>query len=226
MVFDPVFPRTLLPGFGPGLAAAAPWWQVSGKTCVIAYQPKGAASQAASYSNLANPGTYDAAAGSVPTWASGTGWTFNGSSQYLTTGWTVSSTSVTAICRFSGGGTTGDPILLGAVSSGSKRLYLCTYDSSGRGVGYGNDYRVYVTPGITSGVLAVAGNQGYRNGSADGGTISPNSTAAGLTVYVGCYNGAGSPQYYFTGNILAVAIYSAVLTSGEVSALTTRMNAL
>ena len=57
---------------------------------------KGAASLAASYINLANPGTYDAAPGTAPSFDTATGWTFAAaSSQYLTTGivfgvnWTI-----------------------------------------------------------------------------------------------------------------------------------------
>lgn len=66
-------------------AAAAGWWQVAGQTCAAAYQPIGAASLAASYVNLANPGTYNAAPGVAPTLAAG-GWSFDGLTQYLTTG--------------------------------------------------------------------------------------------------------------------------------------------
>lgn len=87
----------------PYIHAAADWWVVPGKTCVAAYQPIGAASLAASYVNLANPGTYDAAPGVAPTWASATGWTFNGSTQYLTTGITPprgpNMVAIGAICR-------------------------------------------------------------------------------------------------------------------------------
>ena len=62
----------------------APWYLaggISAANCLAAYQPKGAASLAASYSNLANPGTYNAAPGVAPTFDASTGWTFNGSTQ-------------------------------------------------------------------------------------------------------------------------------------------------
>ena len=55
-----------IPGWGmtvreSGVAVATSnWWVVAGRTCVVAYQPKGAATYAASLVNLANPGTYDA----------------------------------------------------------------------------------------------------------------------------------------------------------------------
>src|SRR5690606_13595251 len=60
----------------PGAAAAASWWVVPGKTCVAAYQPKGAASLAASSSKLANPGTDDASATVAPAWDTANGWKF------------------------------------------------------------------------------------------------------------------------------------------------------
>ncbi len=46
-------------------AAASTWWDNNGAIsgCVAAYQPKGAADLAASYVNLANSGTYNAAPG-------------------------------------------------------------------------------------------------------------------------------------------------------------------
>lgn len=77
-----------IPGYGievreSGVAAAANWWEVSGKTCVAAWQPKGAASYAASLVNLATPSTNDLTEGVAPDWATGTGWTFNGTDDYL-----------------------------------------------------------------------------------------------------------------------------------------------
>ena len=77
-------------------ALATEWWQsVPGKTPIIAYKAFGVGNQAASYINLANPGTYDAWPAKAPTWNSDDGWIFNGLSQYLDTGaepesdWTI-----------------------------------------------------------------------------------------------------------------------------------------
>ena len=61
---------------GRGAGAAAQWWLsggVSAANCVAAYQPIGATSLAASYTNLANPGTYTAAPGVAPTFDAATG---------------------------------------------------------------------------------------------------------------------------------------------------------
>lgn len=65
---------------------AAKWYLAGGVTPIAAYQPKGSSSLAASYINLISPGTFDAAPGVAPTWDAVNGWTFNGSTQYLTTG--------------------------------------------------------------------------------------------------------------------------------------------
>lgn len=66
------------------------WWTAGGATgCVAAYQPIGAASLAASYVNLANPGTYDLAVGggaSAPAFDAATGWGFDGTNRWLATG--------------------------------------------------------------------------------------------------------------------------------------------
>jgi hypothetical protein len=90
MAFAPIFQRPFSSPFDRRAAAAAvPWWLAGGvaaANAIAVYQPKGAADLAASYVNLANPGTYDAAPGTAPTFDAATGWTFNGSTQYLTTG--------------------------------------------------------------------------------------------------------------------------------------------
>jgi hypothetical protein len=54
--------------------------------CIAAYYPIGAASLAASYTNLANPGVSDATTLTPPTWDAVNGWKFDAaSSQYLET---------------------------------------------------------------------------------------------------------------------------------------------
>lgn len=63
-----------------------PWYLIGGISegdCVFAYAPDEAADLAASYVNLVNPGTYDAAPGDAPTLDGG--WDFDGVSQYLVT---------------------------------------------------------------------------------------------------------------------------------------------
>lgn len=88
MAFASNFGRILSPTFQPNSQAkkAGDWWLSGGidpDDCVAAYQPKGAASYAASKVNLANPGTYDIDSGADPDWDASYGWNFNGTSHYL-----------------------------------------------------------------------------------------------------------------------------------------------
>lgn len=209
-------------------AAPAPgWWVVSGKTCVAAYQAVGAASLAASYVNLANPGVNDAAPGTAPTWNSTDGWVFNNaSSQYLTTG-VVPGSGWTMIVRFTGADTSNRLLWLCGVDGGNyTRFYLSSnFITSGHIYG-GGDFLVTGSV-LTSGVMAVADNQGYLNGSADGSAFTAWSGTQSDSIYIGCLNtGSATPNYFFAGNIQACAVYSGTLSSGEISAQTTKMNAL
>jgi hypothetical protein len=211
-------------------AAAAPapeppgWWEVEGQTCVAAYQPKGADDLAASYVNLANPGTNDAAPGVAPTFDAGTGWTFNGSDQYLNTGIDLpSDQTYSAIVRFSGAGT---GTMCGTHGSGGGYFFLEPQRSGGSVVGYGNQGYIEVSPALAAGVLAVAGSAAYRDGAVEGGAISGAGALDMGVLLLGSRSGDGSPGLYWSGNIQAVAIYSTTLTAEEVSALTTRMQNL
>lgn len=206
---------------------AAGWWVVSGKTTVAAFQPKGAASLAASYSNLSNPGTHDAAPGTAPTWNSTDGWVFNnGSSQYLVTN-IAPGAGYTMLVRFTGADTSNRLLWICGVDGGNyTRFYLSSnFITSGHIYG-GGDFLVTGSV-LTSGVMGVANNQGYLNGSADGSPMTAWSGTNTDVVFIGCLNsGGGSPLYYFTGNVQALVIYSDTLTSGEMASITTAMNAL
>lgn len=210
----------------PGFSAATPWWLSGGiaaANCVAAYTPKGAVSLAASYDNNAAPGnglpdgTYDAALGVAPTWASGTGWTFNGIDQYLTTGVSVSSTAWSAIMRFSGVANAQG----GGVGEDATRFYLQPRLVNKRY--YANGGFTSVAIDTTSGVMAVAGQQGYYNGIVDGSAISA-APPSGALIRIGLV--AGAAKRYLYGNIQAVAIYNATLTAPQVAAVSTAMMAL
>lgn len=193
------------------------WYTAGGApTPVAAYQPIGAASLAASYVNLANPGTNDAAPGTAPTWAAGTGWTFNGTSQYLNTGITPTA-GYSAIVRFSGS-SADVAMIVGATG------YFGIWPQYSPGTGY---YQVGAgfqsTTGKTSGVMCTVGNgassQGYYNGAADGAAFTATSPAFGPITIAGT-NG------FWPGDVQAVAIYNTALTAGQVAAITSAMQAL
>jgi hypothetical protein len=193
----------------PGAAEVAdPWYLAGGApTPVAAYQPIGAASLAASYTNLVNPGTFDAAPGVAPTWSAVTGWGFNGSTQYLTTGVVPNSNNWTMLVRFSGV-TSGAATVIGSYSAdGLARFYLQPdyfgtkwYSNGGHAQSRGD--------GIASGVMAVAGRQPYLNGATDGAAnLATGTWTNALPAIIGALNHSGNAVQFFTGNVQSIAIY-------------------
>lgn len=223
------------PGFfGEGSGYIHRWWTAGGiasLTCVAAYQPKGAASLALSYINLASPGTYNAAPGTAPTWDVVNGWKFlTASSQYLGTG-IYPSSGWSLICRFSNAAAViGANCFFGEADVGNvRRLYISGVDATNTGVRYANGATILVAPVLTSGVLAVAGQQGHRNGVADGGAIGAWSGGAAIyPILIGANDYTASPPYraYATGYFQAGAIYNTTLTPAQVLAVTNAMNVL
>lgn len=222
--------RQVSGSLGNGLAAATTsWWLAGGispANAVVAYAAKGAASQAASYTNLANPGTYDAQVGVAPSWASGTGWTFNGTTQYLRvlllpqSGWSM-------IVRFSG--FSGSGIAVGGQDTltNTARFYLSPYlGALGAQVyGYGNSF---YSGGalLASGTMAITAALAYRNGAyiGTGGGTYTNGNAVNVAIG-GRWTGSAVDNLSSV-SIQALAIYNATVTSGQIAALHTAMLAL
>lgn len=198
---------------------AADWWAVTGKTCVAAYQPIGAASLAASYTNLANPGTNNAAPGTAPTWASATGWMFNGSTQYLIS--VTVGAAYTSIIRFAAA--TANKVLYG-VSGSTTRHYFQTSNGQGTYL-YGTSSAPLGANTFLSGVVALAANTGYQNGSAVG-TVAGTFTGTSIPIYIGALNNGNSPTAHNACTVQAVAIYSDTLSGTEVAAVSAAMAAL
>lgn len=212
-------------------AAAVPWWLAGGATgCVAAYQAKGSASLAASYVNLANPGTYDAAPGVAPTWSAATGWTFNGTTQYLTTGIIPAAVTWSFLARYSdavmtNGRTYG---IAGSyhISGDAHRfvLYAGSGDNPNR-TAVGNDGYFSMSTLETAGVLGFAGSTGYFNGLTVG-TITPNITRSIKGIYVGAMNTNGTAGGFFKGSFQALAVWNETLTAQQVAAVSAAMAAL
>lgn len=201
------------------LGGGAKWWQVPGATCVAAYQPKGAADLAASYVNLANPGTYNAAPGVAPTLAAG-GWSFDGVDDYLSSQVSALGTTSLAI-RFVW--TSPNKHFYG--TSGSQTRFY-TQSANGQSIaGYGSGTGVLGGTAFSSGIVAAAGAEYYQNGISQG-TVSGTFTGTGGAIYIGALNNGGTAASFCAVTIAAVAIYSTVLSADDVAALTTRMQAL
>lgn len=212
-------------GSGRGSAAASNWWDVAGQTCVAAYQPKGSADLASSYINLANPGTYNAAPGVAPTHGSVDGWTFNGTSQYLTTG--INNANIpnwSLIARYSNATVGASSTIVGTYDTGKTFLIQLNTSNvitfNGAGVACTN------TPQLFGGIYAIAGKNPYRNGTAESNAIAAGGSASALSIFIGALNLFGAPAQYTNCKVQALAIYSTTLSGADVAALTTAMNLL
>lgn len=201
------------------------WWQaVTGKTPVCAYAAKGAVSLAASYINLANPGTYNAAPGTAPTWDATNGWIGNGAtnSRYLTTG-IVPVNGCSILVRFSGA--TDNNNLYGSLTAGNdgKDFYIANAVS---GVQFANGGRYSSGQITTSGVLGVAGTKTYRNGVELAGAM----TAANITtvpIVLLARNIAGTTiNAFVSAKVQAWIYFTQTLSAAEMATMTTAMNAL
>lgn len=205
------------------------WWNNNGAIsgCIAAYQPIGADSLAASYTNLANAGTYDAAPGVAPGWGASTGWTFNGTTQYLTLGIPAETKPVSFIMRLTPG-----------ASSASLQAPLATSVSGGLMFDFRNSGTINIrflkmnvvvigqtTDTLTQNVSAVVGiTYGaagawaiYVNGSGTGsGTNNQTPTASTLWV-------SGQSSRFFQGNVAALAVYNVDLLSADVATVSAAM---
>jgi hypothetical protein len=218
----------------PASAALSLWWLLGGidpARCIAAYQPKGAADLAASYINLANPGTYNAAAGVAPGWTAAGGWALTGA-QYLLTGITPEAdqtwSMIARVANVSLGSGGQYRVIAGARSGDNRKFELANGTSGDSKFYYANGASPGVPPAISgAAVMAIAGAQGYRNGTADGVALAGWGGASTYPISIGATrSGAGTNTLMFVGDILALAIYDVVLTLPQVATISTAMVAL
>lgn len=207
-------------------STAANWWEVSGVTCVAAYQSVGAASLAASYVNLANPGTYDAAPGVAPSWASGTGWAFDGTTQWLTTGISGYTLDWTLLIRWANWTSTAGGIIAGAYTSSTKQLCFRKW-SPNYVTAYGNadaNSTGYNPGGWNAAVGCLAGVDVYGNGIYYSSLVSatPYSPPT-ATMAIGSREGGANKT---PCDILALSIYSSALNAAQVATVSAAAAAL
>lgn len=213
-------------------ATGGNWWNLGGTitSCVAAYQPKGASSYDNSKINLANPGTHNAVNGTAyPTWSATKGWSFNrGLSQFLSTT-VMTNVGMTWIVRIANGDTVvsagKDICVFGAARGGSP--YDGMYFQSNLGNGthqYTNGRNAAFTGAKANGIFAASGGDVYENGT-DVGNLT-NTGNPNVPIYLGCLRLGTSNIQYYTGDIVAIAFYSTVLTPTQIANLTTAINAL
>ena len=206
-------------------AAGGGWWDLNGTitSCVAAYQPKGAASYAASKVNLTGNTDYDATEGTAPDWDSTNGWDFvTAENKVLTTGISVTD-NMSIIIRFSDAKSTGDNYLFGLTAqSTNKEYWLAPNNQYFAKIKYARwDRQDSVSSKIASGVLALSTNSLYINGDLDVTAGSGTTPSANIII------GRQKPTYgQPVAKIQAMAIYNAALTEQNISDLTTAMAAL
>ena len=227
MAFAPVFQRPFSATFDRRAAVAA-WYRAGGAPLpVAAYQPKGAASLAASYVNLALPGTYDAAPGVAPSFDAATGWTFNRSlGQYLSisnTGYLLKPTTV--LIRMTRSGTSFRGVL-----GGSSNVCFAILVWNNNREKIQSQYITDIYDGENAfpeadtvlgfSYSAVGAYAHYRNGMlVSSGT--KNVIITTKTDRIGY-----SPDGTFTGSMAAISIYNTTLTAPQVAAVSAAMAAL
>ena len=232
MTFGSVFGRTFSPTFQPSSQAAAVagggWWDLNGTitSCVGAWQAKGAASYAASKVNLTGNATYDLAeiGGGAVNWDAAVGWSgFATLSRCLDTTVPDIMYNWTLIARFSDV-TANSTVIIGGYDNASDSAYI-SYKSTGDAVALMCSEKSISSP-TSTGVLAIAGIDFYRNGT-DAGNLNAQNTTNKLarTPYIGALHYTAAQQY-IDGKVQAAAFYNATLTPTQVGNLTTAMAAL
>jgi len=209
-------------------ATSADWWDVSGATCLAAYQPKGAASLAASYVNLANPGTYSATPGVAPTLAAG-GWVHTGT-EYLSSGITPANDQTAVIAVIFSGVTGNRRVSVGAQTGAGRLCAVWAKNTAGVGE-WDNGGAQVIGTNIAAGTMLLARDRGYLDGSLAVSDIAAWSGTSSWPLWIGAMNYAGGPNYAFAGTIAAVYIGSTSETDTTAldqfaAALTTAMEAL
>jgi len=197
------------------------WWDLDGAitSCVAAYQASGAASYVASLTDLSGNNNH-ATEGNAPGWNAVNGWIFNGTDDYLKTG-VLSNPTYTMIVKFTD--VSNNAILIGARKSATVSDYYIVPNTTSNQVAYrfGNTGVALAVkaPALLSGILAIAGNVGFRNGTPEltmGGTFAANY----YDIYIGALNQANAAAGWIAACVQSVAIYNATLTNAEVLAVT------
>ena len=200
------------------------WWNNNGAIsgAVAAYAPKGASSYTASLINLVNSGTHPITnSGTPPTWATGTGWTFNGTTQYLGTDiQPPNNQNSTLIVKYNSASGAGGWVL--GVNTASGFLYgIQPIDDGSTGSAkavYLNGSYVRVAPSLAAGVLALRGAQGNRNGTDESAAIT-NAGTTTSTLFVGAENGSGATGGFWAGVITSWCYYNSTLTAAQIAAI-------
>jgi len=206
--------------FGKGQGAAN-WWDPNNEDLCVwaAYQPKGAASLAASYTDLSGNGN-DCFPGVAPTWTAADGWIFD-SSQYLETTFVPQNDQSQAVLIQYSNGVTANKYLFTTADPFGDRLGCKVYEL-GTNMQYfnGGTLNGAASP-LAAGNICISGNTAYLNGVAEPGSIPAYSGTPVNVLKIGTDGGGTMPMY-----VQAFAIYYCTLTADQVAAVAAAMAAL
>lgn len=210
--------RKLTPG-GTATVAVIPWYQLA--PFVLAYQPLGAASLAASYVNLVNPGTYNASPASAPTFNPLMGWTFAGNR--LLTNYTLpQTTNLSIIVRIANHN-----------SAASNHQWLCGIDNGKFGIrlrlnaitqftfANGGEY-VSTINSSNGGVVCFTGGRCFYNGALLG-TFSNTGVTGGSNFEIGRMTGTSYDCYT---DICAFGMSNSIWSDAQVENISAKLLAL
>lgn len=207
--------------FNQGAATVEPWYLkggVAAASCIAAYMAVGAASQAASYINLANPGTYNLTLiGSGLTWNTVTGWSFvPGGNARLATGWVPPNTGVRSlIIKYAGAAwAVADRYICGCNGTGYFGVRSSTSES--RCLNGGSVITAALPAG---GAVAVAGAAAYLDGTKIADIPGTDFNCQTYGMLIGATNAEGTHIYFFYGAIICAAFYDVALTPAQVAAI-------
>ena len=198
-----------------GGAVVVPWYLaggVSAANCIAAYQPIGAANLAASYTNLANPGTYDVTKVIEPGFDS-YGWTYTVGGNNLSCILPSTSVKHSYICRITPRAEGVNARQVEAIGISSVHMYWKYTDNKSYLRGYNATGANAVTPAGDC-VMCIVPGESYIDGVSIGSYTAGTGTLTGFEML----------KSY--GSCAAVAIYDTTLTDDQVAAITTAMNAL
>lgn len=222
--------KVVEPGFP---SAAGGWWDDFGDpaiaACVVgAYQGRNAANYLTSLVNLPNPGVNDLVelGGGPPGWNPAQGWfNFLALARCFDTG-LIPATDQSWSMLVQYDNVIGINGILAGSGPGINLYFFLQPSRGGAGVAYANGNFVQVAPPLATGNVGVAGNQGYRNGVADGGAIGPWALPNSIAIYLGAMNWMGAPLLHIDADIWAAAIYNCTLTAPQMLAVAGNMAAL
>lgn len=205
------------------------WWQgiddvVPLSTNYTIYDPLAAADLASSYINLANPGTRNATAPvAAPTHSQGSGWTFDGSTQYLDSNTKIAPTTTIIIWVEDSTG----QYALGLTDGTSPNKLVLIRPVSGtnhqfnKSAGSANSVELSTWGAI----FGMNETHGFVNGNSEIALSAP--WASGLpsnrNMFIGCQN-SGSAANFFGGRVLRLAIYDFSLSAAQMKAVARAMS--